>query len=177
MGQKMSFFLPNHLTCFLCNRTIGQRVEAAQLLYAHPDDVGDLARYGRAWVHRTCWTESVLRGPWAASALRLLESDTANLSMNDVVCRINGNEVLLQDPWQAVTVNIPVDCITRVIDANERGGELRFKSTRWELKLVDNMIKVTGDTNEEPFESFSQPPARWSPALIRALAGKIPGSR
>jgi hypothetical protein len=165
----MSFFVPNRLTCFLCKSTIANRVDAAQLLYAHPDDVGELARHGRAWVHRACWNESELREIWAKSALRLLTSDPTNITQNDVVCRLSGESVLLQDPWQAVSISIPVDRLAEFVHANEYGGEVSVHAMKWTFELADDLIELTGALSGEPFETFRQAPGRWSPSLLHML--------
>jgi hypothetical protein len=165
----MSFFVPNRLTCFLCKSAIASRIDAAQLLYAHPDDVGDLARHGRAWVHRACWNGWELRETWATSALRLLTSDPANISQNDVVCRLSGESVLLQDPWQAVSISIPVDRLAAFIQANDHGGEVSFHAVKWTFELTHNLLHLTGAHSGEAFESLQQAPGRWSPILSRML--------
>jgi hypothetical protein len=166
----MSFFLPDRLTCCLCDHLIGSRREAAQLPYAHPDDVGELARHGRAWVHRRCWNESTLRDPWSASALRLLASDPAAVCCSGVTCRVHDEEVFLQDPWQAVAIRIPCDCIRQLLEASERGGAILLGPTRWTFELVGDLLEVTGaDSGDEPFEAFRQVPGRWSPALLCIL--------
>lgn len=166
----MSFFLSNRLTCFFCKRVIESRVEAAQLPYANPNDVGDLARHGRAWVHRACWNEAALREPWAESAIRLLISDPANISRDGVVCRVNKESILLQDPWQAVALTLPLDRVAHFVTANEHGGAVSFNATIWSFDLVDGLIQVAGAHNEEPFEVFHQAPGRWSPVLSQVLA-------
>lgn len=165
----MSFFLPNRLTCFFCEKLIETRVQAAQLPFAHPDDVGDLARHGRAWVHRACWNESSLREAWSASALRLLTSDPLNVSRGGVVCRSNADSILLQDPWQAVSISIPHSNLAHVLAANEHGGEVSLRAALWSFVPDDEFIQVTGTQDGEPFESFRHARGRWSQAISSAL--------
>lgn len=168
----MSFFLPNRLTCIFCEKLIETRVQAAQLPFAHPDDVGDLARHGRAWVHRACWNESSLREAWSASALRLLTSDPANVSSDGVVCRSNADSILLLDPWQAVSVSIPCSNLAQVLSANEQGGEVSLRSALWTFVPDGEVIQIAGTQDGEPFESFRQARGRWSQVLSSALEGK-----
>ncbi len=175
----MSFFIPRRLTCFLCDRIIGERVEAAQLPYAHPDDVGELARHGRGWVHRACWSQSSLRPQWAQSAVRLLATDPANLVIEGVVCRRSASSMLLQDPLLAVSLSVLLDQVEALSWASERGGEVvtgsagSAGSARWSFSLAGDLIVATAESGGEVFERFELPAGRWARALGPA---RVPGA-
>jgi hypothetical protein len=165
MGGKVSFFLPNRLSCFICGSVIGERIEAARLFYAHPDDVGEVARYGRSWVHRGCWINWDLRSTWAQSAARLLATDEGSVRDEAIVCRSGEVTVLLQDTWLPLEVSIRVDLIEEFREANERGGLVKFGTFEWSfVPLVEN-IQVRASSEGEVFEEFELSLGRWSSIL------------
>lgn len=165
----MSFFIANRLTCFLCRRTIESRVDAAHLPYAHPEDVGDLARYGRSWVHRSCWNEASLREKWAGSALRLLVSDPDSFAISDIAARSSGYSVLLRDPMHAIEIDIPIDKVSEFIQANEHGGEVTSQATKWAFELANGVVTLTMTFNGELVERLQHTPGRWSKILTAVL--------
>jgi hypothetical protein len=76
---------------------------------------------------------------------------------------------LLQDPWQAVSISIPVDRLAKFVHANEHGGEVSFNATQWTFELADDLIELTGTHSGEAFETLQKAPGRWSPILLHML--------
>lgn len=170
----MSFFLPGRLRCFLCAGTIAQRVDAAQLFYAHPDDVGDVATHGRAWVHRRCWCDWPLRGAWAQSAARLLvrHEGARTISAGLVVCRIDEREIVLQDTWQAIEASIPRDRLKDVLAsiAATTSSQITWKGLRWTFAAGERGLEVTIEDEAERFEVFALDPETWRRPLEQIVA-------
>jgi hypothetical protein len=168
----MSFFLAGRLNCFICTCVIDTRVEAARLFYAHPDDVGDIARYGRNWVHRQCWHEWPLREAWARSAVRLLtnQEGAETVSNELVVCRLGEHDILLQDTWLAIEVSIPRSQVEDVLAALEATTTSRvtWKGVRWTFTPDAHGLVVTVEDEMERFEAFALEPGTWRIPLEQA---------
>jgi hypothetical protein len=160
----MSFFLPNRLTCFLCQQKIEARPQAAQLQLVDDAELGEVAQHGGSWVHRACWQRSDVRERWAAAALRRLGGESS-LAAGGVVCRIFDDEVLLDDPWQALSLNLPRDCVEVLLAANERGGEVYVHSSKWTFTPRGEVLDVSAEINGVVFEVLEHPAGRWSAAL------------
>jgi hypothetical protein len=173
----MSSFLPGRLPCFICARTISARVDAARLFYAHPDDVGDVARCGRAWVHRGCWNAWPLRETWARSAARLLTGleDVKTVSSGMVVCRFDERDVLLQDTWQAIEWSLPRAQLKEVLAAigTTTSSRIAVKGVQWTFGSNEHGLEVTVEDETERFEVFRLEADTWRAALeqVPALRG------
>jgi hypothetical protein len=167
----MSFFLPDRLHCFICTNLIGDRVDAARLFFVHPDDVGGVARHGRAWVHRRCWNEWPTREAWARSAARLLTKleDVETISSGFVVCRLSERDILLQDTWQAIEVSIPRDRVKDALVAFESltPSTVVLKGVQWTFAADEHGLKATVEDENERFEVFSFDPRTWMIVLER----------
>lgn len=169
----MSFFLPNRLDCSICERTIVTRMDAARLFYAHPDDVGDIARYGRAWVHRKCWNTWSIREAWARSAARLLiqHENVKAISTGLVVCRLAKRDVLVQDTWQAIEVSIPRDRLKELLASlkTTTPSQIRLNGLLWTFTTGEHGLEVTIEDPTERFEMFSLEPDLWKKVLEQIL--------
>lgn len=169
----MSFFIPHRLSCFICSTKIGERVDAARLFFAHPDDMGEIAKHGRAWVHRRCWTDWPLREAWARSAARLfmtrLEGESA--AQGFIVCRLREGEILLQDTWMAVEMSIPRDRLEQVRAAlsNSASSSVGWPGAVLIFARGEHGLTVTFGDETERFESFSLEPHTWEAPLQRIL--------
>lgn len=165
----MSFFLPNRLHCFICGDLIGERLDAARLFFAHPDEVGDVARHGRAWVHRRCWNDWPKREAWARSAARLLtrQEGVETVSHGFVVCRLGVRDILLQDTWQAIEVNIPRDQVKDVLAAFEAPAPSRvtLRGVLWTFAADGHGLEVRAEDEKEKFETFFLEPGTWRISL------------
>lgn len=161
----MSFFLPHKLSCFICKTTIGERIEAVRMFYAHPDDVGAVARSGRAWTHRRCWEAWDMRAAWSSSATRLMEADQARLVEGRVSCFAREGAVLLEDLWSSVSLLIPMEKAAGVAKASRIGGEVLLHADLWKFEHQDGKTLTTATSNGEAFERFHMDSGRWSTAL------------
>jgi hypothetical protein len=172
MCVPMSFFLPNRLDCPICARTIVARLDAARLFYAHLDDVGDIARYGRAWVHRKCWNTWSIREAWAQSAARLLTQHEGETVSNGLaVCHLGERDVLLQDTWHAIEASIPSDRLKELCASLETTtlSQFRLKGLLWTFVAGEHGLEVTIEDATERFEMFSLEPGPWKNALEQLL--------
>jgi hypothetical protein len=176
----MSFFIPHRLSCFICSTKIGERVDAARLFFAHPDDVGELAKHGRAWVHRRCWNDWSLRETWARSAARILTSslEVESIAPDFVVCRLNEREVLLQDTWLATEVSIPRDRLEQVISAlsSSTSHTVTWRGNVLTFAPDEHGLSVTLGDESEKFETFSLEPHTWRAPLMRDVAAAAAGT-
>ena len=141
----MSFLIPGTSTCFICGRPIATRLEAAQLEYASPDDVGDVARHGRAWVHRSCWCTWPMRDPWRASTRRLMAATPNMTSVRDVAARPAGGDVLLTDAGAPFSITVPRDQIGPVCDAlrARQPTTLTFDHVLWRFSPLESRVRLT----------------------------------
>lgn len=173
MCVPMSFFLPNRLDCPICARTIVTRLDAARLFYAHPDDVGDIARYGRAWVHRKCWSTWSVREAWARSAARLLNQHEGEETVSNglTVCRLGERDVLLQDTWHAIEASIPRTRLKELLASLETttSSQIRLKGLLWTFAAGEHRLEVTIEDATERFEMFSLEPDPWEKVLEQIL--------
>jgi len=141
----MSFLLPGTSTCFICGRPIATRLEAAQLEYASPDDVGDIARHGRAWVHRSCWQAWPTRDAWCSSTRRLMAAMPNMMVVRDVAARPMPGEVLLTDARAPFSITVPRDQIGPVCDALRAAlpTTLVFDHVSWEFSPSAPRVRLT----------------------------------
>lgn len=165
----MSFFLPGRLRCFLCNELVATRREAALILYAHPDEVGDLAKHGRSWVHRACWNSWNMRERWAASALRLMASAADTVVVGGVACRRSAMELLLVDPFHALSLAIPLQLVSSVRSCLLDGGAVQLGGAEWRFEKGEHETRVLGQQEGEVFEELYVPNDHWGPVLEAAL--------
>ncbi|NJM91170.1 MAG: hypothetical protein HC863_02640, partial [Myxococcales bacterium] len=69
-------------------------------------------------------------------------------------------------PWQALSLNLPRDCIEVLLVANERGGEVYVHSSKWTFTPRGEMLDVSAEINGVIFEVLEHPgPAAGSAAL------------
>lgn len=150
----MSFVVPGTSTCFICDRVIATRVEAAQLEYASPDDVGDAARHGRAWVHRRCWQTWPTRDAWRASTRRLLAAMPDTTGVRDVIARPARGDVLLTDAGAPISITVPRDQIARICDALRatQPTTLIFGHASWELSPLGSGVQLVASHDGVAFD-------------------------
>lgn len=169
----MSFFIPHRLSCFICSTKMGERVDAARLFYAHPDDVGEIAKHGRAWVHRGCWSNWPKRQTWARSATRLLtnQAEIQTIAEGFVVCRPSDREILLQDTWAAVEMSIPRDLLKEVLAALGASGShmVTWQGVDLTFTLGEHGLMVTIRNEAQSLESFALEAHTWRAPLERLL--------
>lgn len=168
--------------CGICKQTIQARIDAAQLPYAHPDDVSlDIAKLSRSYVHRACWDRWELAVPYASSAFNLISkhsdisSPQLEFSQDRVVVLsiLNGQSYHLQDLDNLATVEFPStehpETIIFFIQAlTEEGfkGYLLAQPYDWNAEHVDGILKLTSSQSDEPIEEFLVSPSRQETWLI-----------
>lgn len=164
----MSFLIPGTSTCFICDRPIATRLEAAQLEYASPDDVGDVARHGRAWVHRSCWRTWLMRDAWRASTRRLMAAMPNMTSVRDVAARPVGEDVFLTDVDAPFSITVPRNQIRSVCDALQARLPitLMFDHVLWGFLPLEARVRLTASQNGEMLVDFMiEDPEAWCLAL------------
>jgi hypothetical protein len=141
----MSFLIPGTSTCFICGRPIATHPEAAQLEYASPDDVGDIARHGRAWVHRSCWQTWPMRNAWRASTRRLMAARPNMTVVRDVAATPRPGDVMLTDAGAPFSITVPRDQIGPVCDALRATlpTTLSFDHVSWKFSSQDSGVRLT----------------------------------
>jgi hypothetical protein len=166
----MSFLMPGTSTCFICDRPIATRIEAAQLEYASSDDVGDVARHGRAWVHRSCWQTWPTRDAWRASTRRLMAAMPNMTSVRNVTARPAGANVLLVDASAPFSITVPRDQVGRVCDALQSTlpTTLMFDHVSWEFSSLESRVRLTASQDGSMLVDLVIEDAE---AWCRALAG------
>jgi hypothetical protein len=161
----MSLLSLGTTACFICGRAIALRVEAAQLEYASPDDVGEIARRGRAWVHRQCWTTWPMRSQWAASTRRLMNGAAAT-AVRDVATRPSTGGVLLTDARAALSITIPREQIANLRTALRDGGTVLLGHASWVFAPKGKKVHLTAFHERECFEDLDiDDPDAWDEAL------------
>lgn len=96
----MGIFIAGRTSCFICAQPIVRRVDASQLSYVWPSDLGDDAKRGRPFVHRACWTTWPKRALWTDSSTRVAANapDARTFRAGAVVItRTGSGGALLQD--------------------------------------------------------------------------------
>lgn len=164
----MSFLIPGTSTCFICGRSIVMRLEAAQLEYASPDDVGDVARHGRAWVHRNCWLTWSMRDAWRASTRRLMAAMPNMTSVHDVAVRPVGEDVFLTDAGAPFSITVPRNQIGLVCNALQATlpSTLTFDHVSWGFMPLESRVRLTASQNGEMLVDFMiEDPEAWRLAL------------
>jgi len=164
----MSFLIPGTSTCFICGRLIATRLEAAQLEYASPDDVGDVARHGRAWVHRGCWQSWPTRDAWCASTRRLMAAVPNMTSVRDVAARPAGENVLLTDAGAPFSITVPRGQIGPVCDALRATlpTTLVFDHVSWEFSPLESRVRLTASQDGEMLvDLMLEDPDAWCRVL------------
>lgn len=162
------FLVRGTTICFICQRPIARRVEAAQLQYASPEDVGEVACHGRDWIHRACWVTWPQRGAWSLSSARLMSSQPEMLSARGVTARPMLNGVLITDTNAAFTVIVPremLDELYRAFGANNVTS-VAFDHALWTLTPTGSAIQLTARHGNETFEDLViEDPAAWHEVL------------
>ncbi|MEO7732693.1 MAG: hypothetical protein ABIY55_17115 [Kofleriaceae bacterium] len=169
----MTFLALGTTTCFLCERPIATRALAAQLPYARPEEVGELARRGRSWVHRACWTGWAMRDAWARSAALLMTGQPGMLAVRGVVGMATPRGVLVTDTDAALAVTVPREAIDPLRAAFEaaRATTLSFDHAAWTLTPDGAGIRLTAVHDDEPFEDLAiDDPGAWAAVLCAAAA-------
>lgn len=169
----MSFFLPGRLRCFLCNELVATRREAALLLYARPDEVGEFAKHGRSWVHRACWNSWDMRERWAASALQLMAAAADTVVVDGVACQRSAKELLLVDPIHALSLAIPLPLVSSVRSCLRDGGAVQLGATEWRFEKGPHKTRVLGQQQGEIFEELYVPNGHWG-AVLEAVLRQSP---
>ena len=161
----MSFLALGSSTCFLCGRVIAARVEAAQLEYASPDDVGDVARHGRAWVHRACWRSWPMRDAWRGSTRRLMAAQPGMTAVRDAIARRARGDALLTDVGAPLSIAVPLDQIAAVCAALRAAHPttLEFGHAGWQFSPAASAVRLTATHDGAPFEDLliEDPDAWW----------------
>ena len=105
----MTFFISGNSNCRICSKSIAERIEAVQLDWVHPDDVGDLAHFGRSFVHRNCWLEWEHKDTFASAArnLRLKSTDEeALIEHHGVFLYERGSNWSIEDVFAPIHLSI-----------------------------------------------------------------------
>ena len=164
----MTFLKAGTTVCFICQRPIVSRVEAAQLTYASPDDVGDIARYGRAWIHRACWITWPQRAIWSRSSARLLGSQPMMSGVRAVFAMLTPTGVLVTDTDAAFALTVPRETMKelgRAFGASSR-TTVKFDHSVWTLEPAGSAIRVTATHDDVIFEDLLiEDPGAWSEVL------------
>lgn len=166
----MSFFIPGKTACGICKQTIQARIDAAQLPYAHPDDVSlDVAKLSRSYVHRDCWNNWELAVSYASSAFNLISkhSDPASpqleFSQDGVIVLsiLNGKSYRLQDLDILATIELPIEgnfetinFFIQALTKEEFKGQLMTHPYDWNVEHLENGLKLTSSQSGEPIEEF-----------------------
>jgi hypothetical protein len=178
----MSFFIPGKTTCGICKQTIQARIDAAQLPYAHPDDVSlDVAKLSRSYVHRDCWDNWELAVPYASSAFNLISkhsdpsSPQLEFSQDGVIVLsiLNGKSYRLQDLDTLATIELSIEenpeTINFFIQALTKEG---FKGQfithpyNWNVEYLEKSLKLTSSQSGELIEEFLVSPIKQKTWLI-----------
>lgn len=134
--------------------------------------MGELAKYGRAWVHRNCWTGWELRETWARSAAQRLtqQAEAESVAQGFVVCRLGEQEILLQDTWQAVELSVPRAGLELLLAALASSTPSRVLSRAGNVTFSpgEQGLMVTVSDESEELERFSLEPSTWRAPLERA---------
>lgn len=178
----MSFFIPGRTTCGICKQTIQARIDAAQLPYAHPDDVSlDVAKLSRSYVHRACWDSWELATLYASSAFNLISkhsdpsSPQLEFSQDGVIVLsiLNGESYRLQDLDTLATIEFPSagypETINFFIQALTKEGfrdQLITQPYNWNVEYVEGSLKLTSSQSGELIEEFLVSPTRQKTWLI-----------
>lgn len=185
----MTFFIPDRTLCSICEQPLAHRWHAAQLPYADPAVVGELARMGRRYVHRACWNAWRDRDAYATSALALRSRDPGTVADAAVVDRdatLFWHEVpalgtfRLEDLHVLFTLEIPTGDACRLAGSLREAAsavgvsELAAGGELWRLRREGSRIEVARSCNGElleladvPFERY----LRWVEA-VRAMCDR-----
>lgn len=154
--------------CPLCGAPLGGRLGAAQLPYAHPDDVGGDARHGRAWVHRRCWEAWPVREAWTRSAARLLAAQPGARAVRGVITLPVPGGVMLTDARAALAVSIPAEAIAALAAAlgADRPTTLAIGHASWTIEPRARRARLAAVHGGEPFEALElDDAAAWAEVL------------
>src|SRR4051812_45138522 len=168
----MSFLTLGASTCFICGRPIEASIEAAQLEYASPEDVGDVARHGRAWVHRACWQAWPTRRAWCASTCRLMAAAPGVTRVRSVMVRPAGASLLLTDAGAPVSITIPRDQVVPVCDAlrSPQPTTVTFDHVAWQFSPLAPTIRLTAAQGSELLlDLVIEDPEAWCDSLAAHL--------
>jgi hypothetical protein len=168
----MSFLSPGKSTCFMCGRSIEARVEAAQLEYASPDDVGDIARQGRAWVHRSCWQAWPTRRAWCDSTCRLMAAAPAVTRVRSVIARPAGADLLITDADAPISITVPRDQLVPVYDAlrSPHPTTISFDHVAWQFSPLGSTTRLTAAQDRELLlDLVIEDPGAWRDVLATQL--------
>ena len=150
----MTFLRLSTTQCFICDRTIGSQIDSAQLQYASPDDVGVIARNGRAWVHRECWKTWPSRGAWARSSAKLLESGENVVSRRGVLARDSAlGNVLFTDVDPPFEWRVPREVLPELREAF-RASEpsiVEFDHSIWTVTPEEGHLRLIATHDGEQF--------------------------
>jgi hypothetical protein len=168
----MSFLTIGVSTCFICGRPIEARIEAAQLEYASPEDVGEVARQGRAWVHRPCWQAWPTRRAWCASTCRLMAAAPGVTRARSVMVRPAGAGLLLTDAGAPISIALPRDQLVPVCNAlrSPQPTTVSFDHVAWHFAPLASAIRLTAAQGGEPLlDLVIEDPDAWCDALAAQL--------
>lgn len=141
----MTFLVAGTTTCFLCGATIEASLGAGRLDYADPAEIGAVAKHGRPWVHRACWSTWEGRTAWARSAVSLLARAPGARETRGVVALPRGGWTHLIDPQLAFSLSVPSNALAVVRDAlrTTTECELALGTTDWRFRREGTCLHLT----------------------------------
>jgi len=171
----MSFFIPGRTTCAICECAIEHRWQAAQLPFADPAEIGDLATLARRYVHRSCWDGWSARERYSQSAMSLIARSQAQLGEGsgvDQAQRIAWRDVpalksfRVEDLMVLVTFDIAWADACRVADwlrdavSLPTVESLGLPVETWQLRRDGGRIELVRLQADEPIEVIEVSPDR-----------------
>lgn len=188
----MTFFIPERITCRICGRTIARRIDAVQLDWVHPDDMGELAQFGRSFVHHDCWRAWEHRDTFtaAARALRLRAVEEEPLfEQHGVFLYKRGDGLSIEDvvppislPISSTEIPLAPEWLMRVISGGPQGENEpetlvmgnHSLSASWHDDELEITLAYDGEANQR-FSLSAERQVAWLAVLQRAVPHALEG--
>lgn len=170
----MTFLMTGHTACPICKLVIDRRVDAAQLPYAHPNDVGELAAYGRSWVHRRCWMDWPLRRDWAMSATAVLKSGSPAAFCRAVIAMPSLSDFLVTDVQTLISMTVSASTLDELLRALTSAAVSHVQLAHADLDLCPTStgVHLVSSHRGEIFDDTCiEDPDAWM-AVLTALIKK-----